>query len=89
MPCLKLKVSGKVQGVGFRYSVKQWADENNVFGLVKNLSDQTVLVNMYGETEILQNFLKWLNFDSEYIIKEIEEDWSDTNNFDHNFQIIK
>ena len=88
MKSLKLVVSGKVQGVGFRYSVKQWADENSLFGSVKNLPNQTVLVDIYGTDQMLKSFLKWLNFDSGYIIEEIKEEWSDIDNFVDNFQII-
>lgn len=89
MLCLNLKISGKVQGVGFRYSVKQWADKNNIFGFVKNLPDQKVLVEINGEVEILKSFLKWLNSESGFEIIDIKEKWSEIINFDKNFRIIK
>jgi len=89
MPCLNLKISGKVQGVGFRYSIKQWADRNNIFGFVKNLSDQKVLVEMNGEIKLLKNFLKWLNFESGFKIINIEQKWSEIINSNKNFQIIE
>lgn len=50
--------SGRVQGVGFRYSVKQLASGYEVTGLVKNLPDGRVLLQaMSHDVEELQGFL--------------------------------
>lgn len=40
--------SGRVQGVGFRYSVLQVAKEYDVTGFVKNLTDGRVLLELEG-----------------------------------------
>ncbi len=40
--------SGRVQGVGFRYTVLQLAKEFEVTGYVKNISDGRVLLEMEG-----------------------------------------
>jgi acylphosphatase len=41
--------SGRVQGVGFRYSVLQVAKEYDVTGYVQNLTDGRVLLEVEGE----------------------------------------
>ncbi|MGB9638850.1 MAG: acylphosphatase [bacterium] len=60
MRYVKLKVYGKVQGVGMRYFIKRKADNFKVFGYAKNLPDSTVEVLLIGD-----------NVD--YVIEEIRE----------------
>ena len=61
----QIKVSGLVQGVGFRFYTKQQADELQVFGDVRNQTDGTVLINVVGEIERLSAFLKWCHIGPE------------------------
>jgi acylphosphatase len=49
---------GRVQGVGFRYTVKQLATGFDVIGDVKNLPEGTVELNLMGEQEEVEEFLK-------------------------------
>ncbi|NWK56640.1 acylphosphatase [Verrucomicrobiaceae bacterium N1E253] len=51
---------GRVQGVGFRYSVKQLAMGFDVTGWVKNLSDGRVELQVMGEEEEVDEFLEEL-----------------------------
>jgi acylphosphatase len=57
MICIKALVSGKVQGVFFRAFTKKVADELQLTGWVKNLSDGRVEVMVCGSQETLQKFL--------------------------------
>ncbi len=50
----KIKIYGKVQGVGFRYFVKRNAEGLNLFGFVRNEPDGCVYVDAEGEQEKLQ-----------------------------------
>ncbi len=45
------RVQGRVQGVGFRYFVKQKADELGIRGFVRNEDDGGVLVYAIGDPE--------------------------------------
>ena len=56
MRVLKAKVSGKVQGVWFRKYALDSARDIGVVGMVKNLVDGTVLVNVSGDDENLRKF---------------------------------
>ena len=49
---------GNVQGVGFRYAVKQIAMGFDVCGWVKNLPEGTVELQICGEEEEVEEFLK-------------------------------
>ncbi len=54
-------ISGKVQGVGFRYSCKKNAISFGVKGFVKNLDNGNVYVEAEATTIILNLFIKWCN----------------------------
>jgi acylphosphatase len=54
-----IKITGKVQGVFFRASTKEKADELGVKGLVRNERDGSVFVEAEAEEDILSNFIFW------------------------------
>lgn len=54
-----LKISGKVQGVFFRQSAKEKADELNIKGFARNEPDGTVYIEAEGDENSIQNFIDW------------------------------
>lgn len=56
----EIKITGRVQGVGFRYFVQQRAAEFNIKGWVKNERDGSVLVRAQGEEKDVETFLEHL-----------------------------
>ncbi|MDZ7722413.1 MAG: acylphosphatase [candidate division KSB1 bacterium] len=52
-----ITVSGRVQGVGFRFFVTQKARDLNISGTVKNEMNGTVSVNAEGEKDNIEQFI--------------------------------
>ncbi len=59
-PCVRFQVSGRVQGVGFRYSAMQEAVRLGISGWVKNLSNGDVEVIAQGDEQQLMQMELWL-----------------------------
>ena len=53
-------LSGRVQGVFFRYMTKRYADARGITGWIKNLDDGCVEVIAQGDETALKEFLAYL-----------------------------
>lgn len=53
-------ISGRVQGVAYRYFAQKWAGALSVSGYVRNLPDDRVEVLAEGEEEALKSFAERL-----------------------------
>ena len=53
----KLRYTGKVQAVGFRYTAQGWARERGLTGWVTNLVDGDVMLEVQGTPEQVEGFL--------------------------------
>ena len=56
---VSINVSGKVQGVFFRASTKEKADELMITGTVRNNEDGSVTIEAEGEELPLEKFISW------------------------------
>lgn len=54
-----LKITGKVQNVGFRYSTRKQALAQNISGFAKNEHDGSVYVEASGTAEDIEKFVLW------------------------------
>lgn len=54
---IQIKVTGRVQGVGFRYTTFQIAQQLGVKGTVKNQDDGSVVIQAEGSPELLTKFI--------------------------------
>lgn len=59
MPCLHLLISGKVQGVWFRESMRQEAQKQGATGWVRNLADGRVEATVCGDAASIAKMLDW------------------------------
>ena len=55
-----VRVSGRVQGVGFRMAAAQEAERLGISGTVRNLFDGTVEADVEGPIESVEQMLAWL-----------------------------
>ncbi len=58
--CLRCLVTGRVQGVGFRYATAEKAEALGVTGYVRNLPDRRVEVLACGEEKAVTALRDWL-----------------------------
>ncbi len=56
---LNIKIFGRVQGIGFRYSARRLALKLSLTGFVRNEPDGSVYLEVEGEEELLEKFLAW------------------------------
>ena len=59
MPTLELRITGRVQGVGFRYALRDEANRLAVSGWVRNRSDGSVQALAQGSPEAVEALLAW------------------------------
>ena len=59
MPTKRLIIKGRVQGVFYRATAKDVAEENGITGWVKNTAEGYVEIMATGSGEQLENFLQW------------------------------
>lgn len=61
-----IKVSGKVQGVGFRFYTQKKARELDVSGFVKNMRDGSVYIEAEADQVHMDTFLSWIHHGPEW-----------------------
>jgi acylphosphatase len=59
MKRISLRISGKVQGVFYRQSSMEKAEELGITGFAMNKDDGTVYIEAQGNDEDLQKFISW------------------------------
>ena len=59
MKTIRLTIKGKVQGVFYRATARDIADELGIKGWIINLPDRNVEIRATATEEILQKFIDW------------------------------
>ena len=74
----RIKVTGAVQGVGFRYFVRTSAVSLGVGGQVRNLPDGSVEVIAEGDRSLMSAFLKELRVGSRHArVAGVDVEWQE------------
>lgn len=59
MVSVRLEITGRVQGVGFRYAMQREAERRGVAGWVRNRRDGAVEALVQGEAAAVEALLAW------------------------------
>jgi len=72
--CVKIIVRGVVQGIGFRWFVRDVAEEEGIYGYVKNNIDGSVeIAAKVKNNDILKKFIERIKTEHPYaVINDIE-----------------
>jgi len=82
-------VEGHVQGVGFRYYVKETAERLALTGWVRNRLDGSVEVMAQGDRAHLQNLLDSIQIGpSRSIVTHVQADWGTPENHYSQFSFL-
>jgi len=79
---LNIKIFGKVQGVGFRYSARVKAGKLGIAGFVRNELDGSVYIEAEGDERVLKQFLEWCEHGFDFAeVAKIESSAEEVKNF--------
>ncbi len=56
---VELRIEGRVQGVGYRWSAQKKAIELGLDGWVRNEADGSVLCRAWGDAAAIEDFVQW------------------------------
>lgn len=85
--CVRVLISGKVQGVGYRFYTLQEARKRGITGWVRNLIDSRVEAVFCGEKTAVAAIIKWCDRGpSAAAVKEVKVEEIETEITD-NFEI--
>ncbi|HZF01506.1 MAG TPA: acylphosphatase [Methylomirabilota bacterium] len=87
---MEIFYSGRVQGVGFRYTVKSAAAGFEITGTVRNLSDgrvELIVEGARGELEAFRAAIRDAGLKN--FIRDEAVTWSDAQNIFHGFEIVR
>ena len=86
--CAHVIISGRVQGVFYRASAKEKAEELGLTGWVRNKSDGTVEACFEGEENKVKDMIKWCHQGPRFSkVKNVEVVFKDDLNHYKNFNV--
>lgn len=90
MEALHAVVTGRVQGVSFRYHTQNTATRLDLVGWVRNLPDGSVEVLAEGSRDKLEELAKWLSKGPPFArVDRLETTWEQANGQLRGFGILR
>ena len=87
---MRVFYSGRVQGVGFRYTVRQVAAGYEVVGIVRNLVDGRVELVVEGAKDELEAFRQSIRESGmDHFIDQEDVNWAEAKNEFRGFEIVR
>jgi len=87
--CLRIRITGRVQGVCFRYYAKMEADRLGITGNIRNMPDGSVETLICGNAEQLDGMKKWLAHGPEMAhVNNLQTNETTLENLPGDFRII-
>lgn len=84
----KIIVSGRVQGVGYRFYCCDVARQLGLAGFVMNLPDRTVEIEVYGNEDKIKEFISEITRrDRSFIVEDLKKEEIDIKYKPKNFEI--
>lgn len=85
---LDITVTGRVQGVFFRDSTRQFCEQRGITGFAKNDSDGSVKIEAEGDKDKLQELLDWCKEGPTHAqVDNVQADWGELQDFE-DFKVI-
>ncbi|NIM92828.1 MAG: acylphosphatase [Anaerolineales bacterium] len=86
--CAHVYITGRVQGVNFRYYTRQQANSLGVKGWVRNLMDGRVEALFVGEGERVQRMIDWCHVGPRASqVDNVEVHWEEVSGEYHRFEV--
>mgnify|MGYP001578730512 CR=1 FL=1 len=87
---LEMHIYGRVQGVLFRKTIKDFAEDNRIRGYAKNRADGSVIIVFQGARESLEKALDWVKSSPGFTkVVDLDFSWSQPDEIFKNFEIVK
>jgi acylphosphatase len=72
----RVRVTGRVQGVGFRYAARQRARSLGVSGWIRNAQDGTVEAVFEGGDDAVRSMVEWCRRGpSGALVRDVDVEW--------------
>ena len=84
----KIKVTGRVQRVGYRYFVQHWSEDFGIGGWVRNQRDGSVFLEAEGRKDRIEKLIKELKEGPSMAqVEDVNVKWAGLENKYRNFEV--
>lgn len=75
---VRVRIQGRVQGVGFRYATRREAERNGLTGWARNCPDGAVEAEFSGDRATLESMLAWCGHGPALArVDQVDAEWID------------